>query len=62
MSRPPLLEILSDLADRYGNHRRAAELREMGSTLRANVLRKMWDASRGRFCDSDQVSEAFVRF
>ena len=45
------LEILSDLADRYGNHSRAAELREMGSTLRANVLRKMWDARRGRFCD-----------
>ena len=45
------LEILAEMAGLYGDRDRAEQLGKMAGTLRSNVMRKMWNATRGHFCD-----------
>ena len=45
------LETLAELASIYGNHSRSQELAAMASALRGNVMRTMWNETKGHFCD-----------
>ena len=55
------LEVLARLAELYGDLRRAAALSKEAGALRANIMRQMFNATAGRFCDglcSDANSSA----
>ena len=45
------LQTLADMAALYGDHRRAVRLSKIATRLRQNVLAKMWDVDKSKFCD-----------